>query len=123
VEVTVGAYIRTGSDDLSFADLSIVVSQEAATTTIALNGEWDLAQRERMRCAIQDALACRPDRVVLDLGRLTFMDSSGVYGVIELATRAAHLNIDLVVVPGPRAVRRLFELCGISESLTFADAA
>jgi anti-sigma B factor antagonist len=118
-----GAYTRTGSDDLSFADLSIVVSQQAATTTIALNGEWDLAQREKMRSAVQSALACQPDRVVLDLGGLTFMDSSGVHGVIELASRAANLNIDLVVIPGPRAVRRLFELCEISESLTFADAA
>jgi anti-sigma B factor antagonist len=118
-----GAYTRTDSDDLGFADLSIVVSQHAATTTIALSGDWDLAQRDKARSALLSALACQPDRVVLDLGRLTFMDSSGVHGVIELARRAAHLNIELVVIPGSQAVRRLFDLCGISESLTFADAA
>jgi anti-anti-sigma factor len=76
-----------------------------------------------MRSAVQNALACQPDRVVLDLGRLTFMDSSGVHGVLELASRAARLNIDLVVIPGPRAIRRLFALCQVSESLMFADAA
>ena len=48
---------------------------------------------------------------MLDLSRLTFMDSSGVHGVVELASRAARLNIDLVVIPDTRAVRRLVELC------------
>ncbi len=118
-----GAYTRTDSDDRSFAGLWIVVSQQGATTTIALDGEWDIAQRERMLSAVQNALACQPDRVVLDLGRLTFMDSSGIHGVLELASSAARQNIDLVLIPGPRAVRRLFELCQVSESLTFADAA
>src|SRR5579875_3172208 len=118
-----GAYTRTDCDDLGFAGLWIVISQQGATTTIALHGEWDLAQREKVRSAVENVLACQPDRVVLDLGRLTFMDSSGVHGVLELARSAARLNVDVVVIPGPRAVRRLFELCQVSEFLTFADVA
>ena len=59
---------------------------------------------------------------MLDLSRLTFMDSSGVHGVIELANHAARLKIDLVVISGPPAVQRVFELCQLSESLTFVAA-
>jgi anti-sigma B factor antagonist len=114
---------RTDIEDLTIVGLWIVVSQQGATTTIALDGEWDLAEQEKMRYAVRDALARQPDRVVLDLGRLTFIDSSGIHGVVELARRAARRNIDLVVIPGPRAVRRLFELCQLSESITFAAAA
>src|SRR6185312_4390290 len=108
---------RTGFDDLLHAGLSIVVSQQGATTTIALDGEWDLAQRENTRDAVQSVLARQPDRVVLDLSRLTFMDSTGVHGVLELARHAARLKIDLVVIPGGRAVRRVFEICQLSEFL------
>ncbi len=115
--------VDTGTDfEVFLAGLSIVVSQQDACTTIALDGEWDLAQRERTRHAFQNALAREPERVMLDLSRLTFMDSSGVHGVLELARRAGRLKIELVVIPGPRPVPRMFELCQLSEFLTFADA-
>lgn len=113
--------VQTNSDERSLARLSIVVSQDGASTTIALDGEWDLAQRDKTRDAIRSALARQPDRVVLDLSRLTFMDSSGIHSVLELANRTARLKIDLVIIPGPRAVRRPFELCQLTESLTLID--
>lgn len=103
--------------------LWIVVGQQDATTTIALDGEWDLAQREKISYAVGGALARQPQRVVLDLSRLTFMDSTGVHGVLDLARRAAELNMDLVLIPGPEAVQRLFELCQLPESVTWVDAA
>jgi anti-anti-sigma factor len=112
---------RTDLEDL-VVGLSIVVSHQGATTTIALDGEWDLAQRENTRDAVESALAGQPDRVVLDLSRLTFMDSTGVHGVLDLASHAARLKVDLVVIPGPRTVQRVFELCQLSEFLTFVDA-
>jgi anti-anti-sigma factor len=60
--------------------------------------------------------------VVLDLSRVTFMDSTGIHGVVELASHAARLKIDLVVIPGPQSVQPVFELCHLSEFLTFVDA-
>jgi anti-anti-sigma factor len=108
--------------DLLPVGLSIVVSQQGATTRIALEGEWDHAQREKARDAVRSVLARQPDRVVLDLSRLTFMDSTGIHGVLELANHAARLKIELVVIPGGRAVRRAFEICQLSEFLTFIDA-
>jgi stage II sporulation protein AA (anti-sigma F factor antagonist) len=113
---------RTGFDDLVRVGLSILVSQQGASTTIALDGEWDLAQRQNTRDAVQSVLARQPDRLVLDLSRLTFMDSTGVHGVFELARHAERLKIDLVVIPGPAAVQQVFEICQLSESLTFLDA-
>src|SRR5947199_50914 len=45
--------------EVFLAGLSIAVSQQGASTTIALAGEWDLAQRETMREAIQSVVARR----------------------------------------------------------------
>jgi anti-anti-sigma factor len=113
------ACAQTDFPDFFALGLRIVVSHEGAKTTIALDGEWDLAERERMSYTIRKVLR----RVVLDLRRLTFMDSSGIHGVVELARGAARLKIGLVVIPGPRAVRRLFEVCQLPEAITLVNAA
>jgi anti-anti-sigma factor len=117
------ACAQTDFPDFFALGLRIVVSHEGAKTTIALDGEWDLAERERMSYTIRKVLRRQPERVVLDLRRLTFMDSSGIHGVVELARGAARLKIGLVVIPGPRAVRRLFEVCQLPEAITLVNAA
>lgn len=61
--------------------------------------------------------------MVLDLSRLSFIDSSGLHVTIELQRRAIRQNIRLVIIPGPRAVQRLFEICQLTETLPFANAA
>jgi anti-sigma B factor antagonist len=103
--------------------LWIELSDQGTTTTIALHGEWDLAQQDAARHAIQLALAREPERVVLDLTGLTFMDSTGIHGVIELARGTARLKANLVVILGSRVVRRLFEICQPREPITIIKAA
>lgn len=103
------------------AGLQIVTSEQTATITIALCGEWDLAEQEATRHAVARALARSPERLVLDLRHVTFIDSTGVHGTVELARRAARLNVELVILPAPRAVQRVFEICGLSERLPFRD--
>lgn len=113
------AFVQTEVADAGAGELQIVVSDDAATTTLALIGEWDLAQREATRDVVEDVLARRPGRMVLDLRRVSFIDSSGVHAVIQLVDCAARLEIDLVIVPGPRAVHRVFEVCELIERLPF----
>jgi anti-anti-sigma factor len=83
--------VRAQTDllDLRAEGLRIVVTDQGTTTTIALDGEWDLAHQEAAGDAIESALAHRPERVVLDLSHLTFMDSTGVHGLMELARRVS----------------------------------
>jgi anti-anti-sigma factor len=107
---------RPGAVPVAFG---ITVSAQETATTIALRGEWDLAQALRMRGATSDVLQRSPKCVVLDLTRLSFIDSTGVRGVIELHNRSEQQNVHLVIVPGPRAVQRVFELLGLTELLPF----
>jgi anti-anti-sigma factor len=65
-------------------------------------------------------LATRPERLVLDLSRLSFLGSSGVQAVISLVKRTERLNIQLLIVPGPQAVQRIFEVCHLTDRLPFA---
>ena len=100
--------------------LRIVARQHGATSTIALQGEWDLAQRQRTSEAVHLALRPRPECLVLDLGELEFIDSSGISVLIDAHRRCAGSDTRLVIIPGPRAVQRVFELSGLNKILTFA---
>lgn len=102
--------------------LAIEVSERDSTTTIALEGEWDLAQRPSTREAIRRILERAPESVVLDLSRLSFIDSSGLHVVLELYQRARDRNIRLVIVPGRRGVQRVFEICQLLDVLPFDGA-
>jgi hypothetical protein len=48
--------------------------------------------------------------VVLDLSRLTFIDSSAIHIILELQKRCARQQVRLVIAPGSRAVQRPFEV-------------
>lgn len=99
----------------------IDASEQGATSTIELHGEWDLAQQSAITDAIAQALDRRPACLVLDLSQLSFIDSSGIHAVISTRKRCAAQATHLVIVPGPRAVQRVFEICGLIDVLPFAD--
>src|SRR5581483_10229646 len=101
--------------------LRILVREQGTTIAIEMAGEWDLAARDAAREAIARALAGRPECVLLDLSQLEFIDSSGVHVTIELAERSAAESVRLVIIPGPRAVQRVFEVTGLLERLPFID--
>jgi anti-anti-sigma factor len=102
--------------------LAIVLSEHGTATTIVLEGEWDLAQQRATREAIHAALDRSPDSVVLDLSGVSFIDSSGLHVLVALNKRADSENIRLAIVPGPRPVQRLFEVCGLLDVLPFVGA-
>ena len=103
--------------------LRIAVSALGATSTIGLEGEWDFAGEPAASRAIAKTLERRPERLVLDLSRLAFMDSSGVNAAIQLWARSHTENFQLAIVPGPRAVQRVFDICHVTEALPFVASA
>jgi anti-anti-sigma factor len=103
--------------------LAITVTVQGTTTTIALTGEWDLAEEQPARRAIREALSRAPECLVLDLSQLTFIDSSGIHVVDELHQRTLRESAHLVIVPGSRTVRRPFEIVGLADVLPFLTTA
>ena len=100
--------------------LRIVAAEQGTTSTIELEGEWDIAQREATRDAVTRALARHPECLVIDLSRLSFIDSTGAHGLIETHQRCTGQGTRLVIIPGPHAVQRLFEISGLTGVLPFA---
>ena len=99
--------------------LAMTISDQGTATTISLRGEWDMAAQPATRRAFSGVLERSPECVILDLTRVSFIDSTGVHGVIELQKRSERQNVRLVIVPGPPAVQRVFELVGLTKVLRF----
>jgi anti-sigma B factor antagonist len=94
----------------------------AGDALIALSGELDLSgagalDEEIDRLASEDGVR----RVVLDLRALEFMDSSGLRLVALAERRLGAAGRELVLVRGPEAVQRVFEITRMEDHLTFVD--
>ena len=83
-----------------------------------LIGELDLPAADAAYDDI-DKAARGAGALVLDLSRLTFMDSSGLRLVVRLHTSAAEGAFGLSIVRGPENVQQVFEIVGLEAVLPF----
>lgn len=79
---------------------------------ISLAGEFDLAALEGFRTLYADTALDGPQRIVIDLRAITFLDSSGIRALLEARDRSSG-SYDLVVLDGSGPVRRTLELVGL----------
>jgi anti-sigma B factor antagonist len=83
---------------------------------VELAGECDLAARDQLTSTLLGAVAAAPV-VVVDLGALTFLDSSGVHGLVT-AHRAARLDgRRLYLVNAVGMVAAVLDLTGVADLL------
>jgi anti-anti-sigma factor len=88
---------------------------------IALIGELDVADADRVTDELVRVERTDARRIVLDLARLQFIDTSGVRLIIEADARSRTDGQRLRLVPGTRAVRRVFEIVGLNDRLPFVE--
>ena len=86
-----------------------LITDGADTTVLALAGVLDIAGVHAVRPNVDEALARDSGRLTLDLGHISFMDSSGIALLIEIANRVADLR--LTNLPGN--IRRILEITGL----------
>lgn len=88
---------------------------------VSLSGDLDLSTAKRAEQAIEAAEKAGPSTLAVDLRGLTFMDSTGLRVVVSADKRAARANRRLVIIQGPAAVRRVFEITRLDERLDIVD--
>ena len=92
--------------------LELAVNRAGPTLTVAVRGELDLAAADSVRARLQAAVYEGVDRVEIDLGELTFLDSSGLAVFLELAA-----SVEVSIVRASSAVRRIVETTGLQDVL------
>lgn len=96
---------------------SVAVGEVQGVCVAALDGDVDLAVVERVEADLDGAAGSGVPSLVVDLTRVTYLDSAGVHLLFKLAHRrhAAGGATRLAVAPGP--VRRVLELTGVEATL------
>ncbi len=88
---------------------------------LSLRGELDLSTVPKVEEALRRMEESRPEVIVLDLGGLTFLDSTGLRMVVTADQRAKAEDRRLAVVRGPDSVQRVFSITRLDEHLDMVD--
>ncbi|WP_354700866.1 Anti-sigma-B factor antagonist [Paraconexibacter sp. AEG42_29] len=86
---------------------------------VAVHGELDLAALPELQEVLDVAERSDVPEIVVDLGGLTFVDSSGVNALIQLHQRIALSDQRLTILHGHPRIWRVFELAGLTTTLPF----
>jgi anti-sigma B factor antagonist len=82
-----------------------------------LRGELDLAGAPILRDCVAAACNDRTRAVRLDLRKLDFIDSSGLYALLKTRELCTERGWEFALVGSTPAVRRMFEVAGVADLL------
>ena len=97
-------------DDVVGSNIEVRLLDRPDGIWVSVSGEIDISNAPEFGARLQTAVADADRPVVLDLGQVTFMDSSGIR---ELMSLRASLGPRLRVAALHRSVRRILELASL----------
>ena len=98
----------------------IEVSESGTALVLRIVGELDAASRNSIEPALLAAIVSA-ESVIVDLGELTFCDSSGVAMFIAAHQKASAEGTTLAVRNVLRPVRRVFEITSLDTVINLID--
>ena len=98
--------------------LAVSVRCVFGQATVRPAGELELANAARLDAAIRD-LRGRCRAIEIDLGAVTFIDSTGIRLLLTCWRESERDGIDLSLLPGPPIVMRALTVAGLVDELPF----
>ena len=95
------------------------ITQSDGTTRVRPSGELDMSTVPALEERLATARDAGARRIVVDLRGLDFMDSTGLTLLTRWSLGAEQDGYAFALIAGNERVKRLFELTGLSERLTF----
>jgi anti-sigma B factor antagonist len=92
-------------------------------TILSPKGEIDLSRAPALRKHITAAQASRPRKLIIDLGGVPYMDSSGVATLVEAMQNARRAGGKLVLCALQDKVRSIFEIARLDTVFVIARSA
>jgi len=88
------------------------IERSDGATVVSLAGELDLYNANAVRDVLLDCCAESPDRLIIDLSGVKFIDSTALGVLIEARTRMPNRRGFLLAAPGLET-RRALEISGL----------
>jgi len=98
------------------ARFEVRTSDERDRVVVALFGECDLTVREELTSALLSAID-RSRVVCVDMGALSFMDSSGIHALVKGYHAVQERGQQLHVVNAAGVVKEVLDLTGVADLL------
>jgi anti-anti-sigma factor len=101
--------------------LTVACQQDGDTYSVVPCGEIDVASAPVLEAELRRIESLAPSSILLDLSRLTFMDSTGIRLFAAAHERATQGPYSISFLRGPPIIQRVIEMSGLQSVLTFAD--
>ena len=99
----------------------LAVEKQGDACVVKLAGELDLYNAPQVRRALTDACADSPNRIVVDLSDVEFIDSTALGVLIEARTQLDNRRAFLLAAPGLETKRAL-EISGLDRHFTVHES-
>ena len=98
-------------------------AMDGSVATVRLEGELDLASAPQAEGALKrlEEAEQPPERIVLDLRGVRFLDSTGLRVILAADSRARRSGRHVQVIAGPEPVHRVFRIALLDKRLDFIE--
>jgi anti-sigma B factor antagonist len=99
----------------------VSTEQRGSALVLRLTGEMDISCEDAFMATVE---ACRADgasELLIDLSKLTFIDSSGLRMLIKVWDQSRGNGLELSIVQGTGQVRRTIEVAGLDDFMPILD--
>jgi anti-sigma B factor antagonist len=90
--------------------MKISSEKQDGATIVSPEGDIDLGRSPTLRTSLREAQSSKPPRLVVDLSRVDYMDSSGVATLVEALQNARRGGTKMVLCCMKDRVRSIFEI-------------
>ncbi len=102
-------------------DLGLDVAEQGDASVLAVSGEVDVATVPRLREQLHGLVAGGSRRIVVDLERVDFLDSTGLGVLVGALKRVRSNDGELVLVCTSPRIRKVFEVTGLTKVFSLYD--
>ena len=95
-------------------------SASGGAVVVSPEGDIDLSRSPALRTSLRQVMSGKPKRLVVDLGQVDYMDSSGVATLVEALQIARRGDTRMILCGMKDRVRSIFEIARLDTVFTIA---
>lgn len=105
------------------SDMRMKIENRGNAVIIQPAGEIDLGTSVSLRQHLREVQAAEPERLIIDLQQVPYMDSSGVATLVEAMQAARRAKRPLILCGLQQRVRSVFEIAKLDMVFTIVENA